>query len=84
MSDDNPKLFRVWDCEIKRYRHNDIIEGSFLLSMDGDLIVWNDYNRNLHSPDERRFDVERCTGLYDSNSQLIYQGDIIERCEKKF
>ena len=84
MSNDDSKLFRVWDCDEKRYRDDNVVEGSFLLSMNGDLIVWNDYDRNLHSPNEGRFDVERCTGLYDSNGKLIYQGDIIERCETSF
>ena len=78
MSSENLK-FRVWDREWKKYHVDDVVAGNFFISGEGDLFVWNDHD--LIRAEKGRFVVEQSTGLYDVKGQLIYQGDIIERCE---
>lgn len=81
MSSENLK-FRVWDKKLKKYRDDDVVAGNFFISTEGDLFVWNDHDLIRAEPE--RFVVEQSTGLYDVNGKLIYQGDIIERCEANF
>lgn len=71
--------FRVWDREWKKYRGDDVVAENFFISTEGDLFVWNDHD--LVRAEKGRFVVEQSTGLYDVKGQLLYQGDIIERCE---
>lgn len=78
MKNENLK-FRVWDREWKRYRGDDVAAGNFFISTEGDLFIWNDHD--LVRAEKGRFVVEQSTGLCDVKGQLIYQGDIIERCE---
>ena len=74
MLNDWPKLlkdrhkFRVWDKELREFRHN------HLLGLDGMLYEWGEWR-----PDQEpeRYVTEICTGVKDSTGKLIYEGDCI-------
>lgn len=82
MSNDRFK-FRVFDNALGFYREECFNE-MFLLSTDGGLVFYSVRDGKLRQEDNSRFFVELCTGFTDSNGQLIYVGDIIERLDKGF
>ena len=62
--------FRIWDNEIKEY-----LIGCFLVG--GEMI----HNAVDHESflDTGNFVIEQCTGVKDTNDNLIYENDIVEQ-----
>lgn len=70
----NRDKFRVWDIEEQKY-----VKG-FVLIEDGRLVD----TMSFETCDKTLFSVEYCTGLYDKNSNLIYEGDIITLDDEEY
>ena len=56
--------FRVWDSVLKYYK-NDAIQIKILNTGQHHLNVYTDCI------------IEQCTGLYDKNGKLIFEGDVV-------
>lgn len=70
--------FRAWDKQEKKYIYG-VERGLDVVSQAGNIRVLS----IAEIDDSERYVLEQCSGLKDSQGQLIYEGDIVQITEKE-
>lgn len=70
--------FRAWDKHEKKYIYG-VERGLDVVSQAGNIRVLS----IAEIDDSERYVLEQCSGLKDSQGQLIYEGDIVQITEKE-
>lgn len=70
--------FRAWDKREKKYIYG-VERGLDVVSQAGNIRVLS----IAEIDDSERYVLEQCSGLKDSQGQLIYEGDIVQITEKE-
>lgn len=74
----NKYRFRAWDKREKKYIYG-VERGLDVVSQAGNIRVLS----IAEIDDSERYVLEQCSGLKDSQGQLIYEGDIVQITEKE-
>lgn len=69
-TDHTPPQFRIWDKVQKGF-----------ITAPWRLVIYDENNMAKYFDPKNRYVIQECTGCKDSNTKLIYEGDILETNE---